>query len=192
MELLEARFVAQLTHVHDSAASSLEKMDRQRAVSIQRLDEKALVQEVLVAKIDRKVSEVVGAVRGLSEETQQLLRHADAADARAWAFRHQVEENMRQRHQDQETRHQDVLSKCRTVSATSEDAQRRLTQSLRKLETSIQERFAQTEQLQQLVLGFQERLEVVEVCCTNQGAPAEVPCEPREREVDRDNQERMW
>merc|ERR1719362_2215350 len=189
IELLEARVAAQLARVRDGTASSLEKMDRQRAVSIQRLDEKALNQEMLVAKIDRKVSEVVGAVRGLSEETQQLLRRADAVDARAWAFRHQVEEDMRQRHQEQETRHQDVLSKCRTVGTASEDAQRRLTQGLRRLETSVQERSAQAEQLRQLVMGLQDRLEVVEECSANQGAPADMP---RDREVDRDRDERMW
>jgi len=138
MEYLETRLVSQLTKLREGFSGALEKTDRIRDTALQRLEQKVGAQEAAQAKLDRKISELGGAIRGLSEEMQLQIRRVDTADSRLWEFRHSLEEELRQRCQDLDTKQQETLSKCRVLMAAGDEGQKRLGQHMRRLDGAVQ------------------------------------------------------
>uniref|UniRef100_A0A7S4T3P1 Uncharacterized protein n=1 Tax=Alexandrium monilatum TaxID=311494 RepID=A0A7S4T3P1_9DINO len=161
LERLEARLAAQVGSARDAAAAALEKSERLQQAALHRVDHRVITQEGTISKLDRKVSELVGAVRGLSDEMQALVRRIDAADTRAFNVRRELEEELRQKIQEQTHSHQETLSKYRVLSLSCEETQKRLSQTVRRLETTLHEHSLRHEDVGQAVADLHERLEVV-------------------------------
>mmetsp|Transcript_47368 Transcript_47368/g.150942 ORF Transcript_47368/g.150942 Transcript_47368/m.150942 type:complete len:605 (+) Transcript_47368:635-2449(+) len=130
VQVAEARLTAQVTRIQEELAFSFDRAERIRDAAMQRLEQRLLNHEGLQFKLDRRVSELHGVIRGLAEETQVQIRRADSVDVRYRELRHQLEEDLRDKFTDQ----QDSFDRLRASSGGSEETQRRLGQSLAKLE----------------------------------------------------------
>jgi len=161
MEHLETRLNVQIGRVREGADAALQKVDKVREVTLSRLDQKVAQCEVAQSKLDRKMSELSGTLRGLSDEAQSQIRRADSVDSRLWDFRHQLEEEFRQKLAEMGLQMQDTASSCRLTAAAGDEATRKLAQQVKRLEGQTQELSSLNTSLAFNTL--QERLEAVEV-----------------------------
>jgi len=174
----EARVSAQVTRIQEDLAVSIERTDRLREAALQRLEQRILGHESMQFKLDRKVSELSGVLRGLAEETQIQIRRVDAADCKQREFRQKLEEEFREKWSEQHA----VLNKFRTSAAAADDAQRRLSQSVTHLEKSVQE-YSQAFQIhtgamEQNFASIEERLSAMdEARLLSSPAPSETKAE---------------
>jgi len=165
LEHLESRLSMQITRVRDGAAAAMQKTDKLREVSQARLDAKVAASEVAMTKLDRKMSEVTGALRGLSDEAQAQIRRADSVDTRLWEFRHQLEDEFRQKLKDMSMSIQEISSNHRVTLSAGEDTQKRLSAQVKRIDGVLQERTAQTNDAEQAIVNLQARVEAVEETC---------------------------
>eukprot|EP00928_Gymnodinium_smaydae_P022563 TRINITY_DN18903_c0_g1_i1.p1 TRINITY_DN18903_c0_g1~~TRINITY_DN18903_c0_g1_i1.p1 ORF type:complete len:701 (-),score=116.34 TRINITY_DN18903_c0_g1_i1:98-2200(-) len=133
-ELVEARLNAQLARVRESHAAELSKSERASQVAMQRMDKKLLAHEGQHARIDRRVSELYGGFKGISDEMQDQIRRADAVDARLSEFRHEIEEEIRKKMVDFDGKLDEAMSKCRVRLASNEEVCKKLEAAMRRLE----------------------------------------------------------
>lgn len=162
LEQLEQRLTAHIKKVHDSVQASVMKSDKIREVGHSRFDQKLTTCELAQSKLDRRLSEVCGTVRGLSDEAQQHIRRADAADNRLYEFKHQMEEDFKNKMSELTLQYQEMVSKCRTTWSAGEDAQKRILQQVKRLEAHAQEHIGETNDAGLRLADLQTRVEQLE------------------------------
>ncbi|CAE7277069.1 psbV, partial [Symbiodinium pilosum] len=81
--------------------------------SLARLEEKVSAAEGLQPRVERRLAELSGNFKGLSDEMQAQIRRVDLLDDRRWEWRHQVEEEMQKKCQGYEQQVQALASKLR-------------------------------------------------------------------------------
>mmetsp|Transcript_66229 Transcript_66229/g.103424 ORF Transcript_66229/g.103424 Transcript_66229/m.103424 type:complete len:1122 (+) Transcript_66229:64-3429(+) len=175
LEHVETRLKAQVSQVKEGLSSTIQKTDKLREVAINRLDQKVATVEVAQSKLDRKVSELSGTLRGLSDEAQAQIRRADTVDSRLWEFRHGLEEEFRQKLADVGLQLQEMSSNCRIALSASEDVQKRLSGQLKRMEASVQD--AADLERNQVFLGLKARLESIELGYTREAENTKAACE---------------
>jgi len=155
MEALEEKFGCQLSEMRRNA-------DRPREAALARLEEKISTAESSSMKLDLRLSELTGNVRGLSEEMQTQIRRVDLVEDRLSEWRHQIEEEIRQKYVDIEQSIQKATSNFRVNTSVVEDAQKRHQQRLQKLEADVAEAAAEEKRTQEGLLAAHARLDAVE------------------------------
>lgn len=140
VEASEQRYRVEMSSLREKVASSLEKMDKLREAALGRVEHKVVNHETQQCKLDRKVSELSGAFRGLTEELQLQIKRADAIDSRMWDMTH-----------------------CRTQVATLEEQGAEFRALVNNVEAQVQERAARSDALHETVADIQNRLDQAEV-----------------------------
>eukprot|EP00929_Paragymnodinium_shiwhaense_P090801 TRINITY_DN50907_c0_g1_i1.p1 TRINITY_DN50907_c0_g1~~TRINITY_DN50907_c0_g1_i1.p1 ORF type:complete len:505 (+),score=161.44 TRINITY_DN50907_c0_g1_i1:198-1712(+) len=168
--LVESRTAAQLGRLQDSSRAAQERLDRLQAAAVQRLEQKLATYEASQSKIDRRLSEMSGALRGMSDEMQAQIRRADSWDGRLWEARHQLEEEMRVKCVELAEQTQQAASRCKVLVTSQEDSVKRLTQRVQRLESLVDghiaestvERRAYEEETRSLLLDLKARMDQLE------------------------------
>jgi len=155
-EALEDKLTNQITR-------SQQQSDRLREAGLARLEAKISENGGQQPKLDRRLAELTGNYKGLSDELQSQIRRVDTMDARLWEWRHQLEEEFRGKIADFDQHVQKVASSARVTSASHEDAQKRHHQRFRKVEQLMEERVQHAEDTNQGLMSLHARLEAVEV-----------------------------
>jgi hypothetical protein len=155
MEMMEERLGSQISRIQMQS-------DRLRDVALSRLDAKVHAMDQLHPKVDRRIAELSGNFKGLSDEMQSQIRRVDQMDSRLWEWRHSMEEEIRGKFSDAETNHQQISSDLRVTHATSDDALKRLNKRLVHIESSIDGKVAGAEDTNQSLLNLHRRLQEVE------------------------------
>jgi len=177
LEHLESRLSMQITRVREGAAAAMQKTEKLREVSQARLDAKVSSSEVFMSKLDRKMSEVTGALRGLSDEAQAQIRRADSVDTRLWEFRHQLEEEFKQKLAEMSMSIQEISSNYRVTLSAGEDTQKRLAAQVKRLDGALQEKNVQTNDAGQAIVNLQARVAAMEETCQREVENAKAACE---------------
>lgn len=193
VEMSENRIRNEINKFRDMVTSSMNKMDKGRETSLQRIEQKISSYEAMQCKIDRKVSELSGAVRGLSDEMQLQIRRADTVDTRLWDFRHQLEENFQRRFAEIDAQSNEIITKSKAVSCNNEDVARQFQIAVAKLDGQVQNLLKQHDHVDQAIDGFEHRLGQVENAydggnCQAPGARLELEA----RQATDEGDERIW
>jgi len=136
--------------------------DRLRDAAYARVDQKMSTMEALQPKFDRRLAELSGNYKGLSDEMQAQIKRVDQLDSRLWEWRHQLEEEMRSKLADIEQRQQEASSQIRLTTATNDDSIKRANQRLLRLERLVEERLSQHEDTGRDIMHLHDRLSEVE------------------------------
>jgi len=151
MESMEEKLSGQISRVQQQS-------ERSREAAFSRVDSKLGTMELLQPRVDRRLAELHGNYKGISEEMQTQIRRIDQMDSRLWEWRHKLDEEIRGKLAEMEQAHQQVASSVRVTRATSEDVLKRYNQRLLRLEALVDERAAQHEDLSQGLMGLHQRL----------------------------------
>lgn len=155
MEALEDKLSGQIGRVQQQS-------DRLRDAALSRVDSKMVTMEALQPKLDRRLAELSGNYKGLSDEMQAQIRRLDQMDSRLWEWRHQLEEEVRNKFVDIEQNIQRVSSSMRVMSTTSEDSLKRHGHRVQRVEEALHDRVASSEDTQSGLMNLHERLEQLE------------------------------
>lgn len=157
MEALEEKLTAQINRVQ-------QQNDRFRDVAMSRVDSKMSTMEAAQPKIDRRLAELGGNYKGLSDEMQQQIRRVDQMDTRLSEWRRQLEEEIRGKLSDHDSNHQQLSSHVRVTSSANEDLMKRLQKRLSRLEGMVEERLGGMDDAHQHLSNFHDRLSDMESC----------------------------
>lgn len=155
MEVVEEKLGSQISRVQQQS-------DRLREAAFSRVDAKMGNMESLQPKIDRRLAELSGNYKGLSDEMQAQIRRLDAIDNRLLDWRHQLEEEFRSKFLEIEQGQQQLSSSVRVATSSSEDGLKRCNRRLVRLEGLVDERLASAEDVNQSLLNLHARLTEVE------------------------------
>mmetsp|Transcript_52731 Transcript_52731/g.83690 ORF Transcript_52731/g.83690 Transcript_52731/m.83690 type:complete len:545 (+) Transcript_52731:92-1726(+) len=152
MELLEDKLTGQIGRVQ-------QQNDRLRDAALSRVDSKMGTMEALQPKLDRRLAELSGNYKGLSDEMQAQIRRLDQMDSRLWDWRRELEEEVRGKFVELEQNYQKVASSVRVMKDTTADSSKRFEQRLARHECILEERLGAVEELQHHVLILNGRVE---------------------------------
>lgn len=152
--VLDEKIGGQFKRVEDQ----MEMQSRQSEKLQDVLYKKVADTEVNQSRLERRVFELVGTVNGLSDETQRQVRRVEAMDARLSEFRHDLEEQFRQRFGELQTEVRSISSRCSARVASAEQQQLRQQRQFEELEAERHERGAE---LTGAVLELRERMEAI-------------------------------
>jgi len=155
VEGVEEKLGGQITRVQQHG-------DRLREAALARVEAKLGNLEALQPKLDRKLAELSGNYKGLSDEMQAQIRRIDQMDSRLWEWRHQMEEEVRGKFTEVEQGHQQVASQVRLASATAEDAAKQMQNRFRRLEALVEARLGISEDVNQSLVALDSRLQELE------------------------------
>lgn len=161
LEALEEKLSGQITRVQQQG-------DRLRDAAFSRVDAKMGNMEGLQSKFDRKLAELSGNYKGLSDEMQAQIRRIDQMDTRLWEWRHQVEDEVRTKFAEVEQSHQQINSVFRLASATNDDSLKRITSRVRRIEGLVEERLSYSDETNQNLVALDTRLQEIEVARIHQ------------------------
>lgn len=159
MEALEDKLSG---HIVREVTRVQQQGDRLREAAIARVDAKIATLEALQTKFDRRLAEISGTSKGLSEEMQSQIRRIDQMDARIWEWRHQMDEDVRAKLAEVEQNYQQISTSVRVAKATHDDVLKRCTARIVRLEELLEERVAHAEDLSQSLMDLHGRLMQVE------------------------------
>lgn len=181
MESMEDKVEAQLVKVQQHG-------DRLREAAFSRLDSKVSSAEAMQLKFDRKLAELSGNYKGLSEEMQSQIRRLDGFDTKLWDWRHQVDEENRVKFAEVDSGVQKIMSQLNLNRATSEEAINRMWNRVRRLEEILEERLGMSDETSLNIATLDSRLQEIEAARLQDlslslaGSAALVPA--RERDAD--------
>eukprot|EP00931_Biecheleriopsis_adriatica_P107436 TRINITY_DN8177_c0_g1_i1.p1 TRINITY_DN8177_c0_g1~~TRINITY_DN8177_c0_g1_i1.p1 ORF type:complete len:599 (+),score=161.53 TRINITY_DN8177_c0_g1_i1:160-1797(+) len=136
--------------------------DRLREAAFSRVESKLSAVESLQPKYDRRMAELSGNVKGLSDEMQSQLRRIDQMDSRLWEWRHQLEEELRSRITEVEQAVQQLTSSQRVAKTSNEEALKRLTQRVLRVEGVVDEHHSHAEETNRGLLQLHSRISELE------------------------------
>mmetsp|Transcript_37649 Transcript_37649/g.69549 ORF Transcript_37649/g.69549 Transcript_37649/m.69549 type:complete len:504 (-) Transcript_37649:63-1574(-) len=136
--------------------------ERVRLDTLSRLEEKMTASEGLQMKLDKRMAELQGSFKGLSDEMQVQIRRVDTTDERLWDWRNQLEEQLKTRFTHLEQQMQKVFSSTRATCCTVEEAHKKQDQRLSGFERELCERLDAHKEIQDGLLHFHARIEAVE------------------------------
>jgi len=151
MEGHEEKFECQLSRLQQHT-------DRLR----ERLDSKMVGVEAINVKCDRKLAELSGNYKGLSEEMQAQIRRIDNLDTKLWEWRHQVDEENRSKFAEVEQGLQALASQVRLSNATMEDSFKRFSVRVRRAEQLIEDRLSFGDETNESFMALDVRLQELE------------------------------
>uniref|UniRef100_A0A7S4Q3R9 Uncharacterized protein n=1 Tax=Alexandrium monilatum TaxID=311494 RepID=A0A7S4Q3R9_9DINO len=157
LDAFEERVLGQLAGAREQQQSG-----RLREVALARLETKVAAAESAQPKLDRRIAELMGNFKGLSDELQAQIRRTDQADERFCNWRRQLEEELRQRFQDVEQRVQQASSGTRVLDASTQESHKRLAQRLARIEAGVGERPSLHDEVQAGLNSVHERLAALE------------------------------
>eukprot|EP00930_Biecheleria_cincta_P082390 TRINITY_DN72128_c0_g1_i1.p1 TRINITY_DN72128_c0_g1~~TRINITY_DN72128_c0_g1_i1.p1 ORF type:complete len:604 (-),score=138.70 TRINITY_DN72128_c0_g1_i1:19-1830(-) len=167
----------QLSSLEEKLSSQILRVqqqgDRWRDAAFSRVDSKMGAVESLQPKYDRRMAELSGNVRGLSDEMQSQLRRIDQMDSRLWEWRHQLEEELRSRLAEVEQALQQGSSAQRVAKATNEEALKKMSQRLLRVEGLVEEHHSHAEETTQGLMTLHSRIVDLEEFPSLQGLPHE-------------------
>ena len=137
----EARWGSQLMRFEESHALALRKVERLHEAELQRLDQRVTAGETVHSRLDRRVSELSGTLKGVTDEAQWQVRRADASEARFWEMRHSLEQELRTKFGELELDLKSMASSTKLFT-TGEENHKLFGQRLQRLEDLFDERFA--------------------------------------------------
>lgn len=114
--------------------------------------------ETNLPRVERRVAEISGNLRGLSDEVQCQIRRIDQADSRLWDWRHHLEEEIRAKFNEIDQHFQQVTSSMRVQKTMADDQFKKFTQRLHKLEGLVDERVTASEETLHIYIGGGGRL----------------------------------
>jgi len=155
IESLDEKFSGQIARVQ-------QQNDRLRDLAISRVDSKLGSMEAQHPKISKTLSELTGNYKGLSDEVQSMIRRLDQMDGRFWEFRHELEEEVRGKLADVESRQQHSISSLRVAHDKNDDLLKRYSNRLLRLEGLMEGILTTDEETQQNVVALHERLSELE------------------------------
>jgi len=155
MDVVEERLASQISRVQQQS-------ERSRDASVKSLDNKLSNIEMFQPNVNRKLAELSGNCKGLSEEMQSQIRRVDQMDARLWEWRHKLDEEIRIKFTELENAHQQVSSLVRVSAASNDDVLNRFNQRLARLESLLEEKDAVHDDLSHSVMDMHSRLLQVE------------------------------
>eukprot|EP00418_Pyrodinium_bahamense_P036817 CAMPEP_0179197346 /NCGR_PEP_ID=MMETSP0796-20121207/98138_1 /TAXON_ID=73915 /ORGANISM="Pyrodinium bahamense, Strain pbaha01" /LENGTH=516 /DNA_ID=CAMNT_0020901765 /DNA_START=193 /DNA_END=1739 /DNA_ORIENTATION=+ len=155
MDVLEERLSSQIARVQQQS-------ERSRDTALTRLDSKLGTMELLQPRVDRRLAELNGNLKALSEESQTQIRRMDQMDARLWEWRHKLDEEIRAKFTQIEQTSQELASSVRVAKVTNEDVLKRYHQRLLRLEQLVDERMSQHEEVGSSLAQLHTRLLEVE------------------------------
>jgi len=155
MEALEDRLSGEIARVRQDG-------DRQRDTALQRVDTKMGTVEALQPRFDRRVAELAGNYKGLSDEMQLQIRRIDQMDARLWDWRHQLDEEVRVKFADMEKQYQKSCSMFNVQKAAHEETVKRHDQAIHRLEGLLAEHNSHADAMSQSLTNVNGRLTEVE------------------------------
>jgi len=132
---LEDKMGAQIAKVQQQG-------DRLRDAAFARVDSKMASLDTLQSRFDKKLAELSGNYKGLSDEMVAQIRRIDQMDSRMWEWRHQLEEEMRSKFAEMEQNQQQMASMIRLSSATNEESIKQCKKSIKRLESLMEERLS--------------------------------------------------
>jgi len=128
----------------------------------ERLDSKMVGVEAMNTKFDRKLAELSGNYKGLSEEMQSQIRRIDNLDTKLWEWRHQVDEENRNKFAEVEQGLQTLTSQVRLSNATMEDSFKRFSVRIRRVEQVIEDRLSFSDETNHNLMALDVRLQEIE------------------------------
>mmetsp|Transcript_106839 Transcript_106839/g.299128 ORF Transcript_106839/g.299128 Transcript_106839/m.299128 type:complete len:518 (+) Transcript_106839:92-1645(+) len=155
LEALEEKFNGQFTRVQQQG-------EKLRETALARYDSKVSNLETNLPRVERRVAEISGNLRGLSDEVQCQIRRIDQADSRLWDWRHHLEEEIRAKFNEIDQHFQQVTSSMRVQKTMADDQFKKFTQRLHKLEGLVDERVTASEDTHQSIMQLHMRLTDVE------------------------------
>mmetsp|Transcript_144245 Transcript_144245/g.250239 ORF Transcript_144245/g.250239 Transcript_144245/m.250239 type:complete len:866 (-) Transcript_144245:136-2733(-) len=155
MDALEEKLGNQISRIQSQS-------DRLREAAFSRLEEKMSIAEGLQPKLDRRIAELSGHFKGLSEEMQSQIRRVDMMDERLWEWRHQMEEEFQRKYMEFDNHVQKVSSSSRMMHSSLEDAHKKHLQRLHRLESDFNDRMGAREDTREGLFHLHSRLEAVE------------------------------
>jgi len=145
--------------------SSLARTEQIWELALRRLDQKVQQIEQVQNRLDKRVSESSGTVRGLVAEMQSQIKRTDAVDKRLTEFRAQVTAELRSKLADIDShRDMDFLSRGRATAFDSA-AQERLSAGLRNLQELVNARLQPQEVIWEAWAEVSDRLNLLEGAC---------------------------
>lgn len=174
IEHLETRLTSQIIRVREGSEMSQHKADKIQEVTFSRFEQKMKECELAQSKMDKKISEMSGAIRGLSDEAQSHIRRADMVDSRLYDMRHQMEEEFRQKLGELGSQMQEMGSIVRGNISSCDDAIRMLAPQVKRLDGEMQDlRGLNT---LQAMSDLQERLDAIEVAYQREAENTKATC----------------
>lgn len=155
MDALEEKLVSQISRIQS-------QNDRLREAAFSRLEEKMAIAEGQQPKLDRRLAELSGHFKGLSEEMQSQIRRVDMMDERLWEWRHQMEEEFQRKYVEFDNHVQKVSSSSRMLHSSLEDAHKKHVKHLHRLESEFNDRIGVHEDTREGLYHLHSRLEAVE------------------------------
>lgn len=170
LEALEER-------LNNTIARANQLGDKKREDAIARMDQKVGTMEALQPKFDRRLAELSGNYRGVSDEVQAQIKRVDLLDGRLWEWRKELEEEVNRKCSQLEQHQQQTDSAHRVAETANEDNVKKNSQRMQQLEALVEERLAHVEEHGQGLQGLHERLTEVESLATTSlaMAPRQLP-----------------
>lgn len=156
--------------------------DKLRESALSRVDSKMIAFEAWQPKLDRRLAELSGQVRGLSEEMQSQIRRLDSIDSRFVQVRPQVDELLQAKFGDFSAELEKLASTVRVQSQAAADDLRQFKKRVGSLQSALDDRCMHDDRVLAELDGLQGRIAELEetggtphmVSCTNVDAsPAE-------------------
>jgi len=157
----EARWGSQLMRFEESHALALRKVERLHEAELQRLDQRVTAGETVHSRLDRRVSELSGTLKGVTDEAQWQVRRADASEARFWEMRHSLEQELRAKFGELELDLKSMASSTKLFT-TGEENHKLFGQRLQRLEDLFDERFALGAETEHTTAQLSSRLQLLE------------------------------
>eukprot|EP00928_Gymnodinium_smaydae_P025331 TRINITY_DN20213_c0_g3_i2.p1 TRINITY_DN20213_c0_g3~~TRINITY_DN20213_c0_g3_i2.p1 ORF type:complete len:1148 (+),score=313.11 TRINITY_DN20213_c0_g3_i2:95-3445(+) len=155
LEALDEKFTNQMTRMQGQT-------DRMREAANKRLEEKLSAFEGAQPRLERRLAELSGNYKGLSDELQAQIRRVDQMDERHWDWRHSLEDDHRQKYADLEQQAQKAASAARVSGASLEEDRKRHHQRLLKLENQYLDHQQSHDDTREGLLHLHARLEALE------------------------------
>jgi len=133
-----------------------------------RLEERMSATEATSSRLERRLAELTGKERGLSDEMQSQIRRMDMMDDRLCSWRNQFEEEVRQRHSNLEQKFQKLSSGFRVTESSVQEGQKQLNKRLQRFEMEVKERLAIHGEIPDGAYSVNGRLDALERHCSEE------------------------
>mmetsp|Transcript_15355 Transcript_15355/g.49323 ORF Transcript_15355/g.49323 Transcript_15355/m.49323 type:complete len:1176 (+) Transcript_15355:161-3688(+) len=140
----------QMAEFEDRVSRQVNKMESQLSGGtgqgvLARLEDKVSAAEASVPKLDRRVAEVHGTVKGLSEEMQSQIRKINGVEEWVFSAHQQLQTDLRAKMAELEQQVQKVSSAVRITEVNTEESQKRFSSRLARLENDVDNRLSSQE-----------------------------------------------
>ncbi|CAK9108621.1 Hypothetical protein SCF082_LOCUS50511 [Durusdinium trenchii] len=142
-----------------------DRKDSTTGPSLDRLFDRVNALEAQQPRVEKRLAELDGKVKGLSDELQAQIRQVHLLDDRRWEWKQKLEEELANKCQALQQQMQALLSSSRTLSLEEESKQQRSWNTALEdgLKAAARERLAMQEEVHEGFVNVCERLAALEV-----------------------------